>query len=35
MCSEDVSFCKNIQKTGVPIMINTDIRVGHHKLISI
>jgi hypothetical protein len=35
ICSEDVAFCKNIQKTGTPIVINTDIRVGHHKLISI
>lgn len=35
ICSEDVAFCKNIQKTNTPIVINTDIRVGHHKLISI
>lgn len=35
MCSEDVNFCKNILKTGVPIMINTDIRVGHNKSIVI
>jgi len=35
ICSEDVAFCKNIQKTGVPIVVNTDLRVGHHKLISI
>lgn len=35
MCSEDVAFCKNIHKLGIPIVINTDIRVGHHKLISI
>jgi len=35
ICSEDVAFCKNIQKLGVPIVINTDIRVGHHKLISV
>jgi hypothetical protein len=35
ICSEDVSFCKNIQKLGVPIVVNTDIRVGHNKLISI
>jgi hypothetical protein len=35
ICSEDVAFCKNIQKVGVPIVVNTDIRVGHHKLISI
>ncbi len=35
MCSEDVAFCKNIQKLGVSIVINTDLRVGHNKLISI
>ena len=35
ICSEDVAFCKNIQKTGSPIVINTEIRVGHHKLISV
>ena len=35
LCSEDVAFCKNIQKIGVPIVVNTDIRVGHNKLISI
>ena len=35
ICSEDVAFCKNIQKTGTPIVINTEIRVGHHKLISV
>jgi len=35
ICSEDVAFCKNIQKLGIPIVINTDIRVGHHKLISV
>ena len=35
MCSEDVAFCKNIHKIGVPIVVNTDIRVGHNKLIVI
>jgi hypothetical protein len=35
MCSEDVAFCKNIHKLGIPIVINTDIRVGHNKLIVI
>jgi len=35
MCCEDVAFCKNIHKIGFPIVINTDFRVGHHKLISI
>ena len=31
ICSEDVSFCKKIAKAGYPIMVNTDIRVGHIK----
>jgi hypothetical protein len=35
ICSEDVAFCKNIHKLGVPIVVNTDIRVGHNKLIVI
>jgi len=35
ICSEDVAFCKNIHKIGVPIVINTDLRVGHNKLIVI
>lgn len=31
MCSEDVSFCKNLQKAGHQIMLHTGIRVGHEK----
>ena len=31
ICSEDVSFCKKITNAGYPIMVNTDIRVGHIK----
>lgn len=31
ICSEDVAFCKNINKLGYNILINTDIRVGHEK----
>jgi hypothetical protein len=31
MSSEDVSFCKNIQKAGYDIMLNTRLRVGHEK----
>jgi len=31
MCSEDVSFCKNLQKAGFTVYVNTDIRVGHEK----
>jgi hypothetical protein len=33
--SEDVCFCKNIQNNGFDIMINTNLRVGHEKLIVI
>jgi hypothetical protein len=35
MMSEDVCFCKNLQNKGYDIMINTNIRVGHEKLIVI
>lgn len=35
LCSEDVAFCKNIQKLGYSIVVDTDIRVGHNKLIVI
>lgn len=31
LCSEDVAFCKNIQKAGYDIMLNTRLRVGHEK----
>lgn len=31
MCSEDVSFCKNIEDAGFDIMLNTRLRVGHEK----
>lgn len=31
MCSEDVSFCKNIEDAGYDIMLNTRLRVGHEK----
>lgn len=31
MCSEDVAFCKNLQKAGYQIMLHTGIRVGHEK----
>jgi len=35
MCSEDVAFCKNIQKLGIPFYVNTNILVGHEKQIVI
>lgn len=31
MCSEDVAFCKNIQKAGYSVFVNTDLNVGHEK----
>lgn len=31
MCSEDVAFCKNLQKAGYQIMLHTGLRVGHEK----
>lgn len=31
ICSEDVAFCKNIQKAGYVVHINTDLVVGHEK----
>lgn len=31
MCSEDVAFCKNIQKAGYSVYVNTDLIVGHEK----
>ena len=33
--SEDVSFCKNIQRAGFKVMLNTRLRVGHEKSIVI
>jgi hypothetical protein len=35
LCSEDVNFCKNIQKVGYQIYIDTSCRVGHSKNIVI
>lgn len=31
MCSEDVGFCKNIQKAGYPVYVHVDLVVGHEK----
>jgi hypothetical protein len=33
--SEDVSFCRALDKVGVPVMLDTSIRVGHLKPIVI
>ena len=35
ICSEDVAFCKNIQKIGYQIVIDTSCIVGHYKNIII
>jgi hypothetical protein len=35
LCSEDVAFCKNIQKAGFHVYVNTDLVVGHEKPIVI
>jgi len=35
MCSEDVAFCKNLEKAGYTVMVHTDLRVGHEKPIVI
>jgi hypothetical protein len=31
MSSEDVSFCKNLQKAGFSVYLDTELRVGHEK----
>lgn len=33
MCSEDVAFCKNLEKAGYTVMVNTNLRVGHEKML--
>jgi hypothetical protein len=35
MCSEDVAFCKNLTDAGIPIIVNTSLRVGHEKTLVI
>ena len=35
MCSEDVAFCKNLIAAGYQVMVNTEIRVGHEKVLTI
>ena len=35
MSSEDVCFCKNLQKAGVTVYLDTTLRVGHEKRIVI
>ena len=34
-CSEDVAFCKNLKDTGFEIIVNTTLRVGHEKTVTI
>lgn len=33
MSSEDVAFCKNLQKAGFTVYLDTELRVGHEKKI--
>jgi len=35
MCSEDVAFCKNLEKAGYTIYVNTNLRCGHEKMLII
>jgi hypothetical protein len=35
MCSEDVAFCKNLKNAGFQVMVNTEIRVGHEKMLTV
>lgn len=35
MCSEDVAFCKNLKDAGYNVTVNTNLRVGHEKMLVI
>jgi hypothetical protein len=35
MCSEDVAFCKNLNKAGFDVVVNTTLHVGHEKTLVI
>jgi len=35
MCSEDVAFCKNLNDAGYDVMVNTQLVVGHEKMLVI
>jgi len=35
MCSEDVAFCKNLEKAGYQVFLATHIRCGHEKMLVI
>lgn len=35
MCSEDVAFCRNLRASGVPVMVDLEIRGGHQKRIAL
>jgi len=35
MMSEDVAFCKNLEKIGIDIYVDTEIIVGHQKYLII
>lgn len=30
-CGEDFTFCLRAREVGIPVWVNTDVRVGHHK----
>jgi hypothetical protein len=34
-CSEDVAFCKNLKDAGFEVIVNTTLRVGHEKTVTI
>jgi hypothetical protein len=35
MCSEDVAFCKNLKDAGYDVVVNTQLIVGHEKMLII
>ena len=35
MCSEDVAFCKNLKDAGYDVVVNTQLVVGHEKMLVI
>ena len=35
ICSEDVAFCKNLKDAGYSVIVNTNLRVGHEKVLVI
>ena len=35
MCSEDVAFCKNLKDAGFDVVVNTQVVLGHEKMLVI